>query len=163
MHANSHAVFSAVLQMVGLSEAAQSEHAEGHKKHMSPLAWAKEFCTVRIGGPRGCGHTAAAVELFRYFQGRCVCILPNESMAGRFFRRIAEEGVRFACDNPRSMCISIQNKSACFGLGSGMEDLDAVIVDPASFVSEKKLDENVYAHFMYHAQRQERFFFIFLE
>jgi len=162
MHANSNAVFSAALQMIGLSETAQRECAD-HKKHMSPLAWAKEFCTIKVCGPRGCGHTTAALDLVRYFHGRCVCILPNESMTGRFFRLALKKKIEFAWGDPRRMCLSIQDKHAIFGAGAEAEYLDAVIVDPSSFVSARTLDENVYVHFMYHAQRQERFFFVFLE
>jgi len=163
MHVNNNAVFSAALQMIGLSETAQRECADQHKKHMSPLAWAKEFCTIKVCGPRGCGHTTAALDLVRYFHGRCVCILPNESMAKRFVKLAIEGKVDFAGMDPRKACLSIQDKNALCGTSCGIEDLDAVIVDPFSFVSARTLDENVYVHFMYHAQRQERFFFIFLE
>ena len=88
------------------------------------LAFLKEFCTVKVGGPRRSGHSTAAQELIRRFgKENVIVVVPNLDMGAQY-------DVPYKA-SPRSLA----------GCVRGLGPVKAVIIDVVSVISKAQLDE----------------------
>lgn len=148
-------VFEVAQTMLNLSRKVQ-RYSICFKEKMPSIAWAKEFCTVRICGPRGSGHTTAAGKLINWIPKRCVYLSHNFHAATYFWKVIERSGVNVDDADP------IVTSDINVGDLRGMRDeIGAVIFDPAALVSNRK-QELIYRVFAERA-KEDVFFFIFLE
>ena len=142
-----------------LIEIQQDQNVIAARK-MDGLAHAKEFGTIKICGPRRSGHTSSIIKFFidniKTDKKEFAVVLPNYSMANRFNSILIEK--LYKMDNPPIISkqnnhqIEFKNGSVVYfwsmyqiehrqeNSTSNNENginLDSLIVDCASFISEK--------------------------
>lgn len=114
----------AVNFMLDESADAQRQAVEsGRTKHLSSIAFAKGFCTVRVQGPRQCGHSTVVRCLINRFGKDKVVVYTHTLMMGKH----------------------LDATHKCSGKSidriRGVGGIKAVLVDVASVVSGKAMDE----------------------
>jgi AAA+ ATPase superfamily predicted ATPase len=126
------------------SNDSQSYYWDTTPHSLSLLAFAKEFCTIKVCGPRRSGHTSVANEFVKLFDDKVVIITPRiESLA--FYSATHKTSVE-TLNRIRGSII----------------ELKAVIVDMSSLISNKE-KEAIYKIFSAYMMPHQVFYFIFLE
>ena len=115
--------FDAVNLLLANSAAMQSFGLECFAGSRRDINFLKEFCTVKVGGPRRSGHSTAAHELIRLFGKENVIVVTHTLHAGDQY------------DVPHKA--SPQSLARVRGVGP----VKAVIVDVVSVISKNQLDE----------------------
>lgn len=109
---------------------------------LSSRNWAKDFCTVKISGGRGCGSSTTAVDLsLKMFKNSIIIVNSFASMMLMKKMRI-DMSRRLGIDAP---CFIVTNKH--LERTRGMSP-DAIIIDGADLMTESEIDE-IYNYFSY--------------
>jgi len=112
-------------------EAQQHDRFKSYLQKGDYTAIVKEFCTIRVAGPRMAGHTTAMLKCAKDFEHPAL-ITYNVSIAEDLKKRNKEAKLL----NNAVWASQINFNSILRG-----HILDAIFVDMASFVSSTKLDE----------------------
>jgi hypothetical protein len=112
-------------------EAQQHDRFKSYLQRGDYLAIIKEFCTIRVAGPRMAGHTTAMLKCAKDFEHPAL-ITYNVSMAEDLKKRNKEAKLL------SNAVWASQNNFNSILRG---HVFDAMFVDMASFVSKTKLDE----------------------
>jgi len=127
LNRNNRRLRMALELMVQASIEAQDRMLNEHLRDIN-LSVLREFCTVRVCGPRQCGHTTSMVEVaYQYFENP-VFVVPNISIADNI-ERLAKSS--------RVVSVATMDRSL---RGT---DFDSVFVDVATLVSKTK-EEQLY-------------------
>jgi hypothetical protein len=94
---------------------------------VSDVAWAKEFCTVRVGGPRQSGHSTLVNHLVDKFDGKAIVFGKTMSMLKRINCNHKFSNACKFSESIRGLC--------------GDANPRAVIVDAASLLSQHNIDD----------------------
>jgi len=135
----------AVRALMANSAEMQAETTKTRRQE-NDIYFAKEFCTVRVCGPRGSGHTTVANKLVKQFKGDVVVIAPTLNLA-KFIT-----GAKYTCS-----IRDILNQGR-----NGKDEVKAIIVDMVSMIEPDGID-SIYANFSCFVRTDQPFFFIFLE
>ncbi len=140
-------VYQALLAMVEVSMSQQASGADV-KNSMPTMAWAKEFCTIKLSVSRRSGHSQAIRDLVEN-------ILPN-SLIGvatpthSHDPRVVQQSKLASRDHYRGQYI----------------ELDAVILDTTHYLDDQQV-EKIYQNFAHSVNanfdKQKPFFFIFVQ
>lgn len=155
--------YTAMRRLIENSYFKQREIAENGQRlyyESSPMAFFKEFCTVKVCTARQSGHTVAMLRIGKDLFDKSLYLFHNESMRYRI-KNMAEK------DYPQEMLLgryefdSINSMDRI--IGNNFENrLEAVFVDTATFVSNNK-KEMIYEHLGNTLARKPYYFFIFVE
>lgn len=113
---------SAAFALIRNSQDAQEELLSDGRYRSQPMQLLREWCTVRVSGPRRSGHTFTVNELVRHFGDAVVVVCPTQ---------------------PAAMFVKATHKAGISDLDSfrGIDGIRAVIVDCASALKGKQLKE----------------------
>lgn len=127
-------------QMIELCHRAQLAN-QTQKQNIPALSWYREFCTVRLSGPRQSGHTTAIANISDSLDS--IVLFSNEGLRNRFPRK---------------------NKAFTWHQLNHLRGLDAnaIIVDNAFSCSKSKQDR-IYQFAIPIASPKETFFFVFVQ
>jgi hypothetical protein len=154
-------------------------------KETNPLAYAKEYGTIKLCGPRQSGHSTSIIKFIetnfvKASGGKCFVISAKLKMALDLRTKIntyfSDSGCKLDyCDDTQS-CIynkdyKYDNRFASrengtkiyYGMIRGLtKSLDMIIVDCASFFSKNQIDQ-IYSTGIELMKNNDRFTFIFME
>ena len=147
-------------------ERQKSESVKNLKKSFSPLAFAKEFCTIKFCLPRQSGHTTCALCLAKQHFFNTLFVVyhhkskdfPNQLIKEIDETKLSHSPIQDGID--RKIIVKDKNSildGRCRGL-----DMDAIILDCASLYSST-LIESIYEEFTPYAEIKSSFIFLFLE
>ena len=157
----------ALRQMVGVSAVTQERalkgDAFGKAKSMSDLQFLEEFCTIRLGGPRQCGHTTALIQLAQErFANWVILITPDPHT----FSRNVEDKIRERWGN--------RNRISVVRGANGLRErfvwtpgsVDAIMVDNANHWDHTQLRRiQLDTHHLakHRLERGKPFFYIYVQ
>ena len=159
-------VYDALKILIKISKNAQDD-AQSREFYGSPLAWVKEYCTVRACTARRGGHTTAILKLMEDNQMHIGCVFNSYSMKEMFERNYNEQRKG---EKRLEFCSNIGSLDRNSFAGNRFPALDALIIDN-SFLYSKKEEEKIYelachlAHpeFRIYGNTNKHFFLIFLQ
>ena len=112
-------------------------------------SWSKEYATVRFSVSRQSGHTTFAIKLLTKVLKNSVLLYPNEHL----YRHILNDLAPYF----KARVATVNTLERFLGI-----EVEAVIIDCASFISEKK-EKEIYKFFQKYYVSSPNFIFIFLE
>ena len=115
--------FEAVNLLLANSAAMQPLGLRNFASNRYDIDFLKEFCTVKIGGPRGSGHTTVAKKLIQRFGKENVIV------------------ITYSLDMGRHYDVPYKASSKSLRRVRGVGPVKAVIVDVVSVMSKSELDE----------------------
>ena len=159
-------VYDALKILLKISQNAQDD-AQVKAFYDSPLAWLKEYCTVRAATARRGGHTESILKLMEENGMHLGCIFNSYSMKDMFedlCRRKQPHNGRL------EFCISNHQLNNHYITGKKYRQLDALVVDN-SFLYSKKEEDKIYElasilghpENRVHGNQNKYFFLIFLQ
>jgi len=117
------------------------------------IAFAKEFCTVKLGTSRRAGHTTLINLLLKRKFPKSLVLFPNNGLAKNYKIHYDENDHQAVFSTERSN----QDK------WRGIDELNAVIIDCATFVPKQRM-KKIYKSICAEKKRFEKeFYFILLE
>lgn len=106
----------------------QQNRAKDARVYLSPKAWAKEMATVKFCLPRQSGHTTFALKLLTEYFENAIIVVPLYTM---IFDKFSDLDFSY-----KRRIVSIDRIINVQGL-----EIDAIIVDCASLISQTKIDK----------------------
>jgi hypothetical protein len=134
-------VYDALKILIELSRDAQDKHT--HQAYVSVKEWAKEYCTIHVGSARQTGHTEAVRRLI-FEDGMNIGYLSFSHHIFNDFKNTYNERRQHSklddCGN-LEFCGSYNNDIPNLIQGRDFSNLDAIVFDNSSFLSQKKKDK----------------------
>lgn len=137
-----------------------------------PLAYAKEFCTIRLTTARSSGHSSAIARFINeYYDHDWALISVNKDMSDQNLQKISKWAnphikkitQSYVCyDNKGKIGKTILTSFASFDRELRGLELDGIIIDCACMLTQTKT-ENLYAVGLPCMVRKPHQFFIFVE
>lgn len=116
-------LIESITSLIELSRIHQSELVL-NQAHVGSLRWLKESCTVKVCGPRRCGHTTAICHLLTTEFNKAVIVATCRKTA-----RILEYTIRSHNLQDRALVRSASSFDTLKGID---DEVEAIIVDNAS-------------------------------
>jgi len=159
-------VYDALKILIKISKNAQDD-AQAREFYGSPLAWVKEYCTIRACTARRGGHTEAIFKLMEDNGMHLGCVFNSYSMKEMFESELKRRKIE---KGKLEFCTSIHSIDRNSFAGKLFPQLDALIVDN-SFLYSKKDEDSIFqlachlAHpeFRIYGNHNKYFFLIFLQ
>jgi len=140
-------IYDALKILIELSRKAQKRHE--NQAYFSIKEWAKEYCTIHVGSARQTGHTEAVRRLI-FEEGMNVGYMSFSYRLCKNFKDIysrrKQESKSYNCGN-LEFCGSFSSDTLNLLMGRNFSNLDAIVFDNSSFLSQKKKDK-IYGAFM---------------
>ena len=95
---------------------------------LSPLSWLNEYCQVKMYLPRQSGHTSAILSVFQRDPENTLVIAPRENMRQHMVSYF-------------EICDHLDHIKTVHDYSSAGLDFRLVLVDCASFLSKRKVEE----------------------
>jgi len=113
---------------------------------MSVKQWCKEFCTIRLSASRRCGHTTAIIRLVKEKFNKVALLVPSYRMSNISNAKGISDKIIY---------LPISKYNDIRGMN---EEIEAVIVDCASWNLTKNSEEKIYETFYPFIRKDEKFF-----
>lgn len=134
-------IYDALKILIKLSRDAQKNHE--NQAYLSVKEWAKEYCTIHIGSARRTGHTEAVRRLI-FEDGMDIGYISFNYHTYNDFKNIydkrEQEFKSGSCGN-LEFCGSFSSNMSNLIMGKDFSNLDAIVFDNSSFLSQKKKDK----------------------
>ncbi len=130
-------VYDALKILIKLSKEAQGDRDS--LKYCSFMQWLKEYCTIKICSARRAGHTEALKKLIIEDKMNIGCFVPNRQWVNIIKKDYKETVEKDINEGKLEFCTDMN--SIDFLRGKNFSNLDAIVVDQASFFSQKKIDK----------------------
>lgn len=148
-------------QMVENNQSIKEENRDNNWHQISPLHFAKEYCTIKVCTARRTGHTTAINEFLMDKYHNChekwATICYNQKMVEN--NKTYKELLANKSNKKSDIHFMTQNT---FDNSIRGQELDGIIVDCATFMSQKKID-HLYTVGMACMKNKKHKFFIFVE
>ena len=134
-------IYDALKILIELSREAQKNHE--NQAYLSVKEWAKEYCTIQIMSARGTGHTEAVRRLIFEDSMNIGYISFNPQTCNNFkdiYSRRKQESKSYNCGN-LEFCGSFSSNMLNLIRGRNFSNLNAMVFDNSSFLSQKKKDK----------------------
>ena len=150
----------------------QNENVISYLRKTQPLAYAKEFCTIKLSTARRSGHSSAIARFVNeHYSKNWAIISYNQNMSERNIENVSKNSgnniykatksyIEFTKDKESGKTIFTSFNSFDRDL-RGIE-LDGIIIDCASMLTKKKI-KSLYEVGMSCMARKQYQFFIFIE
>jgi hypothetical protein len=145
-------------------EVQRSDNCKNQKRMLSPLAFAKEICTIKFCLPRQSGHTTCALYLAKQHFVSSMFVAYNVQQLNGIKIISSDIGAsnRYVSALDIENTIHFSTKNTIFnGKWRGIM-LDAIIIDCASLYTPAK-KELIYEEFLPTMSSRDTFIFLFLE
>ena len=133
------------------------------------LALAKEFCTIKLATARRCGHSSAIAQLVNKYHKNWAIISGNQSMSEKISKKINKWNEKRDIRKTTQKIIEFKDNSMIllekqhtFFTNLRGHELDGIIVDGISFLSQSKI-ENIYEMGITCMEHKKYKFFIFVQ
>jgi len=145
-------LYKAVGLLLDVCKEIQDKARESLLEKTEYVGFAKEYCTIKLGGARGSGHTTLINLLLQRKFPKSLVLFYNLKMM-QLYKRHYDKG------NKKSIFLSIGSD---LGKLAGHRGFDAIIIDCASIIPKTKMD-NIYKILATEERLEKEFYFILLE
>jgi hypothetical protein len=156
------------LQCLYLNCKESQDLQRGNFTHSSQLAYAKEYCTIKLASSRGSGHSSAISSFLNHLTGQWLVLGPTQKQSERIHGLMRKNNATKQCKRVTNSEIEYDDLKVVFGSMGALKngslngyEFDGVIFDGAFGIRPKDLSI-IYSQLMASMVYKKYMFFIFI-